>query len=147
MLNASREAQVSVLVVSPSLSQNWKDALGDRADEAYVDEGAERFLDNLLRAAVLLAMTRAIERAKRWAADGHPYKQKLVAGSDSLFDALEKHAALPVWRWWRDGACGQSHGKPFILDRAGEIALATVCGLIADNALRRHFFSSDGLMV
>jgi hypothetical protein len=141
MLVAARGAPVSVLVVNPTLSEDWKEALGDHANTAHQAVAAERFLDDLLRAAVRLALTRAIERANRWAADGHACAVQLAAGGDRVFDTLEKHAALPVWRWWRDGACGQASGKPFILDRAGEVALATVCALVADHEL---IVSGDG---
>jgi hypothetical protein len=37
-----------------------------------------------------------------------------------------------VWRWWRDGACGASTGRPFIFDGQGENALAVVFALIGE---------------
>ncbi len=141
MLTEAHDSPVTVVVVSPTLSDSWKDALGSDAETAHQAVGAEQFLDDLVRAVVRFALTRAVERAGVWAVDGHPCAAHLTAGRDRLFNALEDHAALPVWRWWRDGACGRAAGKPFILDRAGEVALATICALVADHALA---VSGDG---
>lgn len=132
MLEASKERAVPIVVVNTSLSDDWKVALGDKADDAHAGQRAETFLDDLLRATLLLALTRAVERAKRWADDGHPAAQKLLDGTDRLYDALIEHAAVPVWRWWRDGAGGQFNGRPFILEQLGETAVATVCALVGD---------------
>lgn len=135
MLIASQGAPLSVLVVDPWLSQEWSDALGDHAQQAHVQQTANRFLDDLLRAVLRQGMTEAVERAKRWAQDEHPCAEELSDGSDELFAGLEQRAAVPVWRWWRDGAAGQSQGRSFILDNAGVIALATACALVADGPL------------
>ena len=132
MLEASKDRAAPIVVVSTSLSEDWKAALGEKADDAHVAQGAEPFLDDLLRATVLLALTRAVERAKRWAHSGHPAAQRLLDGADRLDEALTQHAAVPVWRWWRDGAAGQLIGRPFILEQLGETAVATVCALVGD---------------
>jgi hypothetical protein len=132
VLEASKGRAVPIVVVSSSLSKAWQAALGDAAEEAHAAQRAEPFLDDLLRALVLLSMTRTVERAKAWAEAGHPSAEQLFAGADRLFSLLSDHPAVAVWRWWRDGASGQSIGSPFILDRMGEIALATVCALVGD---------------
>jgi hypothetical protein len=133
VLAEAGERDMPIIVVSSTLSEDWKLALGDKADDAHAGQRAEPFLDDLLRAIVLLALARSVERAKRMAADGHPASARLAAGADRLYDALVEHPAVPVWRWWRDGARGQSTGRPFILDGAGEIALATVCAMVGED--------------
>lgn len=132
MLTGSKDRAVTVVVVNTSLSGDWKAALGDKADDAHAGQRAEPFLDDLLRATLLFALIRASERAKRWASDGHPAAQKLNDGADRLYEALMEHAAVPVWRWWRDGAGGDLIGRPFILEPTGETALATVCALVGE---------------
>lgn len=125
-----------IIVVSSTLSEGWKRALGDKADDAHAGQRAEPFLDDLLRAVVLLALTRSVERAKRMATDGHPAAARLATGADRLYDALVEHPAVPVWRWWRDGARGQSIGRPFILDGVGEVAFATVCAMVGEDPVQ-----------
>jgi hypothetical protein len=134
MLEASKGRTVPIVVVSTSLSDDWKAALGDSADDAHAGQRAEAFLDDLLRATLLFALVRAVERAKRWAHDGHPAAQQLLDGADRVYEALTEHAAVPVWRWWRDGAGGQCIGTPFILNQLGETAFATICALVGNSA-------------
>jgi hypothetical protein len=81
---------------------------------------------------VRLALTNARGAAEQTAASGHPASVALTEGGDRLTDALHAHPAIPVWRWWRDGACGASIGHPFIFDRQGENALAVVFALIGE---------------
>lgn len=132
MLVGARDAPVTIFVVVPNLSAEWADALGDSAAQAHVPDRAERFLDELLRAAVRLALSNARDAAERAAASGHGASVALRTGSDRLVNALHAHAASPVWRWWRDGASGASTGCPFIFDGRGEDALAVVCALVGD---------------
>lgn len=132
MLVGTREAPVTLLVVAPDLSDAWKDALGDRAVEAHVLDRAEPFLDELLRAAVRVALGNVRDAAEQAAAGGHGASVALRVGANRLIEALQPHAALPVWRWWRDGACGASIGHPFVLDGRGEDALAVVFALVGN---------------
>jgi hypothetical protein len=132
MLVGTRDAPVTLRVVAPSLSDAWTSALGERAAEAHIPQRAEPFLDELLRAAVRLALARAREAAERAAASGHSASAALQVGADQLIGGLNAHAAAPVWRWWRDGACGTSVGRPFIFDARGEDALAVVFALVGE---------------
>lgn len=132
MLVGARDAPVTLLVVAPALSDAWTNALGHRAAEAHVPQRAEPFLDELLRCAVRLALTNARDAAERAATSGHGASMALRSGADRLIEALHAHAALPVWRWWRDGACGASIGRPFIFDARGEDALAVVFALVGE---------------
>jgi hypothetical protein len=135
VLDASRDAPVTLVVVNPTLSEDWENALGDRAAEAHLAEQAELFLDELLRAAVLLALTNVRGAAVEMAEAGHPASDALRAGAEQLVTALEEHDAVAVWRWWRDGACGESMGRPFILAQNGEAALTAVCALVGERTL------------
>lgn len=135
VLAEAGDRNVPIIVVSSSLSDDWKQALADKADDAHASKRAEPFLDDLLRAAVRLALTRALARARRIADDGHPAGDRLVNGAERLYDALLQHPAVAVWRWWRDGAHGQSIGQPFILAHPGETALATICALVGTEEL------------
>ncbi|MGP0048235.1 MAG: hypothetical protein ACLPZR_05210 [Solirubrobacteraceae bacterium] len=135
MLARTRDAPLTVLVVAPHLSAGWRDALGERAEEAHVPERAEPFLDHLLRAAVRLALANARDAAERAAAGGHAASVRLRTGANRLVEALHEHPAAPVWRWWRDGACGTSTGHPFIFDGRGEDALTVVFALVGDTAV------------
>lgn len=132
ILAGARGGRLTVFVVTPCLSIGWAEALGDRADAAHVPARAEPFLDELLRAAVCLALGNAGEAAERAAAAGHGASAALRAGAYRLAQAFDRQPATPVWRWWRDGACGAIEGRPFIFDDRGENALAVVFALIGD---------------
>lgn len=132
ILEASTERSAPIVVVSTTLSEAWQTALGDKADNSHADQRAEPFLDDLLRAAMRLALTRGVERAQQWASNGHVAGPQLKAGADLLCEAFMPQPAVPVWRWWRDGALGTSIGEPFILGAAGAIAFATACAVISD---------------
>jgi hypothetical protein len=135
MLAGARNSPVTMFVVVPDLSAGWTNALGDRAHEAHVSECAEPFLDELLRAAVRLALGNARLAAEGAAAGGHAAAMALTTGANQLIEALHAHAASPVWRWWRDGACGASTGHRFIFDDRGADALAVVFALVGDAAV------------
>ncbi len=132
MLAGARNAPLSVFVVGPNLSVGWAEVLGDRAAEAHVAARAEPFLDELLRAVMRLALGNARDAAERTAAGGHGASAALRTGANRLTQALQAHPAAPVWRWWRDGACGAIAGRSFIFDARGEDALAVVFALVGD---------------
>lgn len=146
VLAGSRNAPVTLVVVSPTLSEEWGNALGDRASKAHVAEKAEPFLDELLRAVVLVALADVQATAEEVAEGGHPASDALRAGAKRLATAWEDHSAVAVWRWWRDGAGGESMGRPFILAGDGEAALTAVCALVGDRDPRVSG-NDDGLVV
>jgi hypothetical protein len=127
------DTTTTVRVVDPfGLSQAWTDALQDRAEDATVLMGADEFLDDLLRAAVNEALSRVGEQAR----DLHDHEQKnwseaTVSGYAAIATAIADTPADAILRWWRGGVTPALDGRPFIFDRAGQVALMCIAQLAA----------------
>lgn len=115
----------SVHVVDPELPNSWREALGDRAEEAHVAMSATEFLDDLLRAVVLDALD-GVDQAIQVLVENEPWAANMGGGCHRLRAALASVPADAVLRWWRDGVIGTHAGSPFITELPGRRALMTV---------------------
>jgi hypothetical protein len=123
----------TVRVVDPlGLSKPWREVLGERTEEVEFAMGADEFLDDLLRAVVREALSRVGEFARRLHFDeGRDWSGATVSGHGALAAAFAESAADAVLRWWRGGVTSGMDGRPFVFDRAGQVALMCVCQLVA----------------
>ncbi len=117
---------VSIRVVDPyGLSEAWNAALVQHANDSEITMGSDEFLDELLRAIVIEALS--ITQSKiQDIDDGSPWVSKMRDGYQALRAALGDKSADAVLRWWRDGVSSSEHGRPFILDHPGRQSLMAV---------------------
>jgi len=136
----------TVRVVDPfGLSQAWKTVLQERADEVAMRMGADEFLDDLLRAAVSEALSRAGEEARKLHdREQQNWSEATVTGHAALGAALADTPADAVLRWWRDGVTSALHGRPFIFDGAGQTALMCIAQLAANDGGTVFASGTDG---
>ena len=129
------DGTTTVRVVDPfGLSPDWKAVLQERADEVALLMGADEFLDDLLRAAVSEALSRAGEEARKLhGREQQNWSEATVNGHAALGAALADTPADAVLRWWRDGVTSALHGRPFIFDDAGQTALMCIAQLAAND--------------
>jgi hypothetical protein len=121
---------VTIRVVDPNgLSNAWRAALGDHGPEVEIALGADRFLDDLLRAIVLEALS-LTHHAIQKLGDESDWTATMLAGCEAVRRAVAGVPGDAVLRWWRDGVTRTIDGRPFILDHAGRQSLMAV-GLLA----------------
>lgn len=124
------EDGVTIRVVDPGgLSNSWKTALGEKADDAEIPLAADRFLDDLVRAIVLAALSSTHDKIRE-IQDGTKWSEDMLAGCDALRTALTEASGNAVLRWWRDGVAPTLHGNPFVLEHPGQQSLMAIALLI-----------------
>jgi hypothetical protein len=126
-------AGATVRLVDPyGLSEEWREVLGDHAEDVTVRLGADEFLDDLARAAVSEAISQAGEQARNLHEhEQKPWSEATVTGHGTLRAALAHSPADAILRWWRGGVTPARDGQRFIMDRAGQVILMCVAQLAA----------------
>lgn len=122
----------SVRVVDcDGLSDGWAEILSEaHGDVASIDQAADEFFDDLLRAVVLEALSSARQLARRIdEVEGAPWSREMLDGIDSLRRRLLDSPADAALRWWRDGVSRSEHGRPFVFAEAGKEALLCIAQL------------------
>lgn len=126
-----QEDGVTIRVVDPfGLSPGWRAALNGYGAETEIALDSESFLDDLLRAIVLEAISLSGEAVRRLR-DGSEWPETMLSGFQAVRQALTDSPADAALRWWRDGVVATQGGRPFILDHAGRqsfMAVALLAG-------------------
>ena len=125
LLNVWALATNSVRVVDPTMTAQWREALGDSAEDTHIPCTADEFLDDFLRAAVQEAL-HEVNAAARLLAEHEVWGGVVEAGVQHLIHALDDVTALALLRWWRDGVAPTRAGLPFITELPGQRALLTM---------------------
>lgn len=113
-------------------SPAWREVLGAEADEVGMRFGADAFLDDLLRAITVAALSNA-EHSIRLIADEDSWAQAMLEGCLAIRRAFESSTADAVLRWWRDGVRGLAPGQQFVFNDTGRQALMGVARLAGDD--------------
>jgi hypothetical protein len=121
------EDGVTIRVVDPyGLSEAWRRALGECAPDVEIALDSDRFLDDLLRAIVLEALSLTYD-AIHHLQDGSVWAVNMLAGCVAVRRAVADAQGDAVLRWWRDRVTRTFDGHPFVLDHAGRQSLMAVC--------------------
>lgn len=117
--------QTTVRVVDPQLSGAWRQALGDRADQAHFAMGADAFFDELVRAVILYAAA-SVAQSVDVLVENETWAQPMLTGIAKLRHTLANVTGEAVLRWWRDGVTDTQAGRPFVTELRGQQALMTI---------------------
>jgi hypothetical protein len=120
------EGDVTIRVIDAyGLSGPWREALDDHAEDAAISMDADCFLDDLLRAIVLEALSRTADTIQTLQGEGD-WVPTMSIGLQAIRDALAEAPADATLRWWRDGVTRAKDGDAFILDHAGRQSLMAI---------------------
>ncbi len=129
-----REDGVTIRVVDAfGLSEAWQEALDEHTEEAAISMDADCFLDDLLRAVVLEALSLTAEAIRTLQGEGE-WASSMLAGCETIRNELAQASGDAVLRWWRDGVVRTMDGKGFVLEHAGRqslMAIALLAGMDA----------------
>lgn len=125
LLTAWAADQATIHVVDPQLSEAWREALGERTEQAHHAIGADAFFDELIRAVIRFALTTA-ESSVDILAEHETWAEPMVAGISKVRHALQSATGDAVLRWWRDAVVDTQAGRPFITELRGQQAMMTV---------------------
>lgn len=126
-------AGVTIRVVDPAgASDDWRQILGDSAQDAIIELGAEEFFDELLRAVVTDALSNAAAEARSLVrATEEPWPSTVVGGLEALTKAFDASTADAVLRWWRGSVTKDLDGQSFVSERAGLQTMLAVAQISA----------------
>lgn len=122
---------VTVRVVDPNgPSEAWSQVLGDKVADVAITMGAEPFLDDLARAAVIAALSQLLKDARDLhVAEQKDWSQMTLDGCEALRAAFADSPADAILRWWRDGVTSTRNGRLFILEPPGRASALCVAQL------------------
>ncbi len=127
------EAGATIRVVDrDGPSPAWREVLGPGADDVGMPFTADVFLDGLLRAITVGALSNA-EHSIRLIAEEDAWAHTMLGGCVAVRRALESSTADAVLRWWRDGVRGLAPGQQFVFNDAGRQALMGVARIAGED--------------
>jgi hypothetical protein len=126
---------VTIRVVDAfGLSTAWLEALdGQHTEEVAISMNADCFLDDLLRAVVLEALSLTAQAVRALEGEGE-WATLMLAGCGAIRNELAKASGNAVLRWWRDGVVRTMDGEGFVLKHAGRQSLMAVALLAGQDA-------------
>lgn len=125
----------TIRVVDPGgASKAWQEALDAAVEEVEIKLGADDFMDHLVRAVTLDALSRVGQEARTLhESEQQPWSSATLDGTVALRQAFSGSAADAVLRWWRGGVVPSMDGRQFIFDPAGQVCLLCVAQLAAED--------------
>lgn len=125
----------SIYIVDVKLSQSWREALDERAEEEFRCCDSATFLAELLLGCFENFVMRTTDLA-RGRQDTDKACAAAVAGGERLLNVLSTEVAMEAWQWCRSGCPASDNGKRLITADGGEQALFPALIAIGDRPVK-----------
>ncbi len=138
----------TICVVDPNgPSEAWREVLGETAHEVELRFGADEFMDHVVRAVALDALSRVEQEARTLHdSEQQDWSAATLNGSIALRRAFADSPGDAVLRWWRDGVIPSMDGRQFIFEAAGQVCLLCVAQLAGRDGPPLQVSGTDGAL-